>query len=321
MHATQSEPLLRSLYCVANNATIMLSCQGFAAREYTPTSRGFDRFVGFYTGGETHFTHVASYHFLGDLPEWWTPPDNDTLPNPSGCSSLWDLHNDSAIHGPSPPEFAYSANGTYSAEITGAAFEVSLREKQVLAPDAPLFAYVAFHGVHLPLEVPGKYLQRYTLTTHDRHGNNSTSTSTSTGTNTGTSASSHDSEAGENDTGGVDTTFLPFGGDVDRWKLAAMVTAVDDAVGRITTALKDANFWNDTIVLLTTDNGAPVCARGVPAAELCTRNCGGSNGLLRGSKMTDWQGGVRGLAVLGGGWIPASRRNTTFHGMVHQADW
>lgn len=241
--------------------------QGFAAPEYLPTARGFNRFVGFYAGGQTHFTHVASYHMLENLPEWWTPKDNATLPNPDGCTSLWDLHNDSSVSGTSAPSFAVQMNGTYSAYITTTAFMDALREyKDVAAPHgSPLFAYIAYHGVHLPLQVPEEYLAKYYV-------------------NTSKSGMKSD---------------LPFEGDTDRLKLAAMVTAVDESIGNITAALKAAGMWNDTLLLITTDNGAPICAHNIPAAELCNKSCGGSNGLLRGSKMTDWQGGVRGLTILG----------------------
>ena len=81
--------------------------QGFFRREYTPTARGFGRFIGFYTGGESHRTHVTSYGIYncgytnhsnnpGCIPWWWTPADNRTIPT-RGCSALWDLHNDSAV--------------------------------------------------------------------------------------------------------------------------------------------------------------------------------------------------------------------------------
>ena len=44
---------------------------GFAKEEWTPTFRGFQSFVGFYTGGEDYFSHVAAgaYDFREDVGE------------------------------------------------------------------------------------------------------------------------------------------------------------------------------------------------------------------------------------------------------------
>lgn len=279
--------------------------QGLARREFLPTERGFDRFVGLYAGGQTYFTHIAAYSVIANEPTWWTPAVNDTLPNPNGCTALWDVHNDSSVLGLSSVGFALQVNGTYSTELTATAFEVALEEYARKAPNAPLFAYVAFHGVHLPLEVPDKYLQRYLMQEKkvvENFGEDSTGQA-------------------DNLTAGYANMISPFGADIDRQKLAAMVTAVDDALGRIILSLKQRSMYNNTIILLTTDNGAPVATGEIGKQELTTRNCGGSNGLLRGSKMTDWQGGVRGLTLLSGGLIPPSRHNSTYSGMVHQTDW
>ena len=75
----------------------------------------------------------------------------------------------------------------------------------------------------------------------------------------------------------------------------AMATAVDRTVGRVVAALKARGFWESSLVLWSTDNGAPV-------------QVGGSNGPQRGGKGSNWEGGVHQPAVWGGGLIPPSRR-------------
>ena len=182
--------------------------QGFADPAWTPTRRGFARFVGFYAGGESHRTHITPYSVLAYEPPWWTPANNDTLPT-RGCAALWDMHNDSATgdsgNVASSADFARSVNGTHSSELTAQAFEAAVDEHNAAARDAPLFAYVAFHGVHLPLDAPESALRRY--------GNDA------------------------------------FDGDADRLRLAAMVTAVDDALARVVAKLKQAGLWDDSALL------------------------------------------------------------------------
>ena len=263
------------------NAAIGKWHQGFFRPEYLPTMRGFDRFMGFYSGGIAHSTHVTPYAVE---PNWWTPPANRTCPT-HGCTSLWDWHNDSHVGGLSSASFARSTNGTYSSELIADHFEHVVDEylrgnaSDVNFPHrrGPFFGYVAFSGVHLPLEVPARYLHQY--------------------------------EKGA------------FGGDPDRLRLAGMVTAVDDAIGRVVRKLKVEGMYENSLILLMSDNGAPVCTQNIPPGERCKRHCGGSNGMLRGSKMTDWEGGVRGLGVVSGGVIPKNRRGGTYSGLLSQTDW
>ncbi|KAL4221464.1 hypothetical protein ACF0H5_019722 [Mactra antiquata] len=66
-----------------------------------------------------------------------------------------------------------------------------------------------------------------------------------------------------------------------------MVTALDAAIGRVVTALKDKGLYDDTIFFFTPDNGGMVAK-------------GGNNWPLRGSKISIWEGGTRGVAFVSG---------------------
>lgn len=66
----------------------------------------------------------------------------------------------------------------------------------------------------------------------------------------------------------------------ERAKYAAMVASLDDAVGVIRTALREAGLERDTFVLFLSDNGAEAVR-------------GGSNAPLRGGKHALWEGGIR----------------------------
>ena len=58
---------------------------------------------------------------------------------------------------------------------------------------------------------------------------------------------------------------------------------MDDVVGNVTASLKAAGLWDETLFLLTSDNGGP----SYNAAHTA------NNYPLRGSKLSDWEGGVR----------------------------
>ena len=62
---------------------------------------------------------------------------------------------------------------------------------------------------------------------------------------------------------------------------AAMVSAMDDGVGRVLNKLKELNLENKTIVFFLSDNGGPL------------KKNGSSNGILRGKKGDLFEGGIR----------------------------
>jgi arylsulfatase A-like enzyme len=69
--------------------------------------------------------------------------------------------------------------------------------------------------------------------------------------------------------------------DEKRRTFAAMMSAMDDAVGRIMGALRETGQEESTLVFFLSDNGGP------------TRSTTSKNGPLRGFKATTWEGGVR----------------------------
>lgn len=99
---------------------------GFYTWEHTPTFRGFDSFVGFYSGGEDYFKHTSSgaYDFRRD-------------PSP--------------MCGPNCSQVAAHDQGAYSTTVFA---EEAVRVVGAHDPSvAPLFLYLAFQGVHSPAQV------------------------------------------------------------------------------------------------------------------------------------------------------------------------
>ena len=84
----------------------------------------------------------------------------------------------------------------------------------------------------------------------------------------------------------------------DRRTFAGMVTCLDSAIGNITDYLKESGLYNNTIIVFSSDNGAPV--------QDCGGPIGGSNIPHRGGKHSIWEGGTR---VVGAIHIPPSLLN------------
>ncbi len=73
--------------------------------------------------------------------------------------------------------------------------------------------------------------------------------------------------------------------DVQRRTYAAMLSAMDDGIGRTIAALREQQLEENTLIFFFSDNGGPTMAT--------TSVNGASNAPLRGSKRQTWEGGIR----------------------------
>jgi arylsulfatase A-like enzyme len=131
------------------------------------------------------------------------------------------------------------------------------------SPDKPFFAYHSFYLVHTPLqakaELEAKYLaKRETLELKDDKA-----------------------KIGEDVF--HKQPFREVRTVQSHAKYAAMVEALDNAVGQIVKALKDKGLYENTLVIFTSDNGGLSTAEGSPT----------SNMPLRGGKGYMYEGGIR----------------------------
>ncbi|XP_045459566.1 arylsulfatase J-like [Melitaea cinxia] len=95
-----------------------------------------------------------------------------------------------------------------------------------------------------------------------------------------------------------------------RQKFAAVLSKLDESVGKVVEALQNRGLLENSIIVFTTDNGGPAAG--------FNDNCA-SNYPLRGVKNTLWEGGVRGAGLL---WSPLiEKRARVATQMFHLVDW
>jgi arylsulfatase B len=104
--------------------------------------------------------------------------------------------------------------------------------------------------------------------------------------------------------------------DPSRRAYAAMTAYVDRAVGEIKAALEAKGMWENTLLVVTSDNGGPT----YPGKNTALFGSA-SNAPLRGGKTSDWEGGIRVTALAAGGLLPDARRGAQVDDYVHLADW
>eukprot|EP01084_Bolivina_argentea_P128350 226884_1 len=76
--------------------------------------------------------------------------------------------------------------------------------------------------------------------------------------------------------------------------VAGMANFEDTLLGNVTKALKANNMWDNTLLIISSDNGG--CSG--------TDGDGANNSPLRGGKYSDFQGGVNVVAMISGGYLP-----------------
>jgi len=91
----------------------------------------------------------------------------------------------------------------------------------------------------------------------------------------------------------------------------AMVALLDEVLGNVTNLLKQKGMWQNTLMVLSSDNGGPVD----------TPESGSTNYPLRGGKYSDFEGGIRASAFISGGFLPSSVIGQVIEEPVHIADW
>jgi arylsulfatase A-like enzyme len=88
---------------------------------------------------------------------------------------------------------------------------------------------------------------------------------------------------------------------------AGMLTAMDEAIGKVVAALEEKGMMDETLVIFASDNGGPSPGRVT------------SNGELRAGKGTVYEGGIRSCSFVH--WRGRIRGGQTIREPLHAADW
>ena len=87
-----------------------------------------------------------------------------------------------------------------------------------------------------------------------------------------------------------------------------MVTAMDKAIYQVVKSYKQFDFWENTVLIFSSDNGGNVKA-------------GASNWPLRGQKGSMYDGGIRSIGFVHSPLLPVKRMGTTSYHLMHVTDW
>ena len=117
----------------------------------------------------------------------------------------------------------------------------------------------------------------------------------------------------------------------------AMVNFLDDQIANITEELRNAGLWDNTLMILSSDNGGYVKAmkgscnttewtdnlrEDVGKGTTCFNGESGANNFpLRGGKYSNFEGGIRVNAFVSGGYLPQSVKGTIINEPIHISDW
>ncbi|XP_071529471.1 arylsulfatase B-like isoform X2 [Panulirus ornatus] len=240
---------------------------GFCSWDYTPTKRGFDTFYGYYTGAEDYYTHSRRPSQLRSEDLWWSAKDAGTSPAGTPPAVM-------SAAGTSPA-------GTSPAGTTrlGYDFRNNIQPDHSVDGIYSTYLFASYIERLLSSRNPDDPMFLY-LPFQSVHS---------------------PMQVPDNYT----KPYSHIHHKQRRTKLG-MVSAMDDAVGKLVTALKASGHYNNSIIVFTTDNGGPTVTSG-------------NNWPLRGNKSTIWEGGTRGAAFVHSPLLP--NPGTVSHQLLHVTDW
>jgi len=104
---------------------------------------------------------------------------------------------------------------------------------------------------------------------------------------------------------------------------AATVTAVDDGIGQVVKQLKAHGLWENSLVIVTTDNGGRTDYGGKWSPASGDTVGGASNFPLRGAKFESFEGAIKGDALLAGPALDslAIAKSKPCGDLFHALDW
>ncbi|KAI8493732.1 hypothetical protein Bbelb_286530 [Branchiostoma belcheri] len=253
---------------------------GMYAWDYTPTFRGFDSYFGYWTGAEGYMDHINAIHASWHLGHhtWEHTPTyrgfDSYFGYLTGKDNYYD-HTDDESN--SKGETGYKGldlrNGTEPVWTENGTYSTEL-----FATEAERI--IASHDTDKPLFL---YLPHQAV-----HSGN------------------------PDDPLQAPQKYIdkfPHIQHPGRRTFAAMVSALDDAVGNVTKALSARGMLENSVIIFTTDNGGPAAGFDMNYA---------SNWPLRGVKNTLWEGGVHGTGFVHSPLIKQPKRTT--HELLHVCD-
>ena len=257
---------------------------GMATPKHTPYGRGYETSLHYFEHKNDFWTHACMQSEC--CPNYGLYADNHTeIPDFWEAAKPlrnWNLTLTDLWDTHGP---AAHLNGTDYEE-----FIFLKRMQQIIRnhdPADPLFLFYAPHVAHCPLQVPQSYLDKFDFMEDDE---------TLCQAQTPRILSPKATQ---------DASFSC------RKQYHAMVNVLDDILESLENELREAGLWDDTLLVFTSDNGGPTKLE----------ESGSTNYDLRGGKYSDWEGGVRAVAFVSGGYLPPERRGVVLDEPVHIADW
>ncbi|XP_070532641.1 arylsulfatase B-like isoform X2 [Ptychodera flava] len=104
------------------------------------------------------------------------------------------------------------------------------------------------------------------------------------------------------------TDMYPSVANENRRIKLGMITAMDDGIAKLVNALRRHGFWDNTLIVFSTDNGAPQNER-----------FEGNNWPLRGTKKSLFEGGTRAVGFIHGSML--EKTGYVNNQLIHAVDW